>query len=36
MLECRGYIVKVMYDGGAEVLHTMMINSDPFPVELVS
>ena len=32
MPECRGYVGKVMYGGGAEVLHTMVINSDPFPV----
>ena len=32
VLECGGYVSEVMYNGGAEVLHAMVINSDPFPV----
>ncbi len=32
MLEYKGYIGEVVYDAKAEVLHTRVINSGPYPV----
>ncbi len=32
MLEYKGYIGAVVYDGEAEVLHARVINSGPYPI----
>ena len=31
MLEYRGYIGEVVYDDEAEVLHSRVVNSGPYP-----
>ena len=32
MLQYKGYVGEVIYDGEAEVLHARVINSGPYPV----